>query len=346
MSWRDGRRSRRLLRWLGLYLPGGAIALFLGAWLGSMYGAQNFHEVVPDRVYRSRQPSAENIRHWHEVHHIRTVINLRGPQGRDISPWWGDEVDVCHELGIRLVQPHLKESRLPSRPDLLKLLDALTDESAYPVLIHCRAGADRTGLASAIALILHGGDLAQSVDQGLDWWYGHVPSFSGHDEMGDFFDLYQRYLDQRQIAHSRKEFLHWAREVYAPYGTRAELRLLEQPPRAIVGQPIPITVRATNLSDQAWNLPADGRDGLVLWAGVYTSLPGPWPQYTFPHRAGKVVQPGESVEFNIQLRGFPEPGRYRFKLDLHHPGRHDNFERYGVQPIETSIRILPSGGET
>jgi hypothetical protein len=43
------------------------------------------------------------------------------------------------------------------------------------VLIHCRSGADRAGLASALYCLAIAGQKPDNADQQLNVWYGHFP---------------------------------------------------------------------------------------------------------------------------------------------------------------------------
>ena len=45
-------------------------------------------------------------------------------------------------------------------PEIKQVFDVLADESAYPVLIHCTQGKDRTGITVLLALLLCGVDLS------------------------------------------------------------------------------------------------------------------------------------------------------------------------------------------
>jgi hypothetical protein len=56
-----------------------------------------------------------------------------------------------------------------------QLADALRD-APKPLLIHCRAGSDRTGLACALYVASHGGSYRDAQDQ-LSLFYGHFPYF-------------------------------------------------------------------------------------------------------------------------------------------------------------------------
>ncbi|MDB5312557.1 MAG: hypothetical protein JWO38_6759 [Gemmataceae bacterium] len=153
---------RSLVRWV---LAVAVLALVVGPPF-ALYRAQYAHakrlrEVTPGRFYRSGQMTAAGLRETIERHKIKTVINL---QHEDPDPvmresWFGKpqvaESVVCRELNVRymlltpdiLPKPNDLTKPPPSVADYLKALD---DETAYPILLHCKAGLHRTGRLTAI----------------------------------------------------------------------------------------------------------------------------------------------------------------------------------------------------
>ena len=107
----------------------------------------NLHIIEEGKVYRSSQPTAEGLRVAIEHLGIKTVLNLRGPNPG--KKWYDDEVRVCEELGVTLISHPMSAKRLPSGELLGDVLESL-ETAAYPLLLHCQAGADRTGAISAI----------------------------------------------------------------------------------------------------------------------------------------------------------------------------------------------------
>jgi len=114
-----------------------------------------------DKVYRSGCMTAEGFRQAIRKHGIRTVVNLMNEApdpdlaNSFLSPFKTKESEVCKELGVRfeyllvdLVHPSLQPEKRPATIDnFLKLMD---DPTAYPVLIHCKAGLHRTGCLLAL----------------------------------------------------------------------------------------------------------------------------------------------------------------------------------------------------
>ena len=107
----------------------------------------NLHEVAPG-VWRSNQPSPRRLRRFHEMG-IRGVINLRGAPR---SSYYLFEEEACRDLGLVLVNCPFSARRLPPAADLLRLLD-LFRTVPRPFVMHCKSGADRSGLAAALYLM-------------------------------------------------------------------------------------------------------------------------------------------------------------------------------------------------
>jgi hypothetical protein len=117
--------------------------------------------IVPGRVVRSGQMTADGFADAVARFHLRTIVNLQDdfPDPDIARCFFGGrtikESELCRRLGVRYVQlsPGLISRRHGpgERPAVIDEFLALMDqESTYPVLIHCKAGLHRTGLLSAI----------------------------------------------------------------------------------------------------------------------------------------------------------------------------------------------------
>ena len=104
----------------------------------------NNAKVAPG-VFRSNQPSPERIKIWSD-NGIKTIINLRGAsnQGSYLL-----ELKQCKHLGIKLIDHPLYATKLASKKELLDL-GKIFENVEYPILLHCKSGADRAGLASVM----------------------------------------------------------------------------------------------------------------------------------------------------------------------------------------------------
>jgi protein tyrosine/serine phosphatase len=135
----------------------------------------NFHEVDPGRLYRSGQLKVEELTRAHEHLGIKTIINLRGKS--EESAWYQGEAKFALDHGIKLIDIGMSAKRLPHRDDLIALLDAFKT-AERPILIHCLAGADRSGEASAIYMMEYMSRSKKEALKQLTPKYHHLPKFT------------------------------------------------------------------------------------------------------------------------------------------------------------------------
>lgn len=108
----------------------------------------NFHEIAPG-VYRSNQPSHARLEKMRDQG-IRTVLTLRGESP---AAHYLTEAASCRDLGLTLLGTPMQARGAASRQDLLNLID-IFKTIEKPFVMHCKSGADRAGLASAIWLMV------------------------------------------------------------------------------------------------------------------------------------------------------------------------------------------------
>jgi protein tyrosine phosphatase (PTP) superfamily phosphohydrolase (DUF442 family) len=107
----------------------------------------NQAEIAPG-VWRSNHPTKARLKRM-KARGLRTVISLRG--GADEAHNATERI-WCAELGLTLRSVGMSDKALPRRDTLLRLIETFR-EAETPLLVHCKAGADRAGLASAIYLL-------------------------------------------------------------------------------------------------------------------------------------------------------------------------------------------------
>ena len=107
----------------------------------------NFH-AVNTLIYRGGQPKPGGIKKLVELG-IKTVINLRDDDDRAQS-----EEQEVKEAGLVYYNRPLPRWDSPGEQQIQELLSLLT-AADKPVFVHCKRGADRTGVLIAIYRIEH-----------------------------------------------------------------------------------------------------------------------------------------------------------------------------------------------
>jgi len=156
-------------------------------------------------AWRSAQPLPYQIAQYRR-RGIRTVINLRGG-----GPQWTYhfEKQACERNGLKLVSIRLRSRAATSLSEIHALRDAF-QAAEHPILLHCKSGADRAGLAAVLYKhIIDGVPIAEAKKQ-LGLWYGHIRQ-ADTGVLDHVFDSY--------LAHNAKEpiaFVDWIEKHYDP----------------------------------------------------------------------------------------------------------------------------------
>lgn len=153
----------------------------------------NFDE-VGEGVYRSNNPDHKRFEALSAMG-IRTVVNLRGGSR---LPHYLLETDSCNALGLRLVSIKMSARAAPYRDVLLALLEAF-ETIERPFLIHCKSGADRTGLAAALFLMVQDEQPLSVARRQLSFRYLHIRR-TATGILDHFFDVYEARNAQDPIA--------------------------------------------------------------------------------------------------------------------------------------------------
>ncbi|MBX6376146.1 MAG: tyrosine-protein phosphatase [Acetobacteraceae bacterium] len=189
------------------------------AWLNSLFVDhallripwRNWGVVEHGRLYRSNHPLPWQLRQAVRRFGLRTVINLRGERancGSDRLGRW-----EAAALGLTHVDAPFESRGAPHRDRILRLAE-IYRTMEEPALIHCKSGADRTGLAAGIWLLLQGRPVEEAMAQ-LSLRFGHVRQ-SKTGVLDLFFERYAAFLRER----GPKPFLDWLREDYDEEGLR------------------------------------------------------------------------------------------------------------------------------
>lgn len=299
--------TRNLLA-VGLVGLGGLGVFALGR---SRFG-DNFGIVVPGRVYRSGQLSPEELEERIRRHGVKSIVNLRGE--KENREWYRRELEVAERHRVELRSIDLVPERLPSRPAVVALIDHL-EGLPPPILIHCSAGADRTGFASVVARMALGGASFEEARSELSLWHGHVP-FGPASEIGRIFDRYEAHRRYSLAGSGWASFERWARELYVPYGYKASIDAAGLPAEAAPRERMDVRLRVVNESPEEWVFTSDERRGIKL--GVKLLPPGStsWLDYDRHGHMERTIPPGETLELDVAIWAPATPGEYQLKLDM------------------------------
>ena len=107
-------------------------------------------QIVNDNVLRGGQPSDEGISRLAQ-RGVKTVIDLRLASEHSIP----NEKQLVESNGMHFVSVPMKGMAAPTDEQLFSVLRILNDSKQWPVFVHCRRGADRTGTILACYRISH-----------------------------------------------------------------------------------------------------------------------------------------------------------------------------------------------
>ena len=162
----------------------------------------NFAEVAPG-VYRSNHPSHKRFTAYAKMG-IKSILNLRGANN---EPPFKFEEESCSKLGLALISVRFSARQAPRRDSLLELIAAF-QTIEKPFLIHCKSGADRTGLAGVLYLMIHEGESVEKAMRQLSFRYLHIRRTST-GILDHFFDVYAARNAQSPIG-----IVDWIRDEY------------------------------------------------------------------------------------------------------------------------------------
>ncbi|NNE57125.1 MAG: protein tyrosine phosphatase [Hellea sp.] len=170
---------------------------------------RNKHE-IGGGMFRENQPNPSRISRWAEEG-IKTVINLRGESEKG---FYRLEREACDANGLALwnFRMHSRDTHTVTK---IKAARSLFEMIEYPAVMHCKSGADRTGIMGVLFKHFKMGEpIEKAIDQ-LSFRYMHVKH--GKTGMLDFFfEEYLSYSAKQPI-----EFIKWVETVYDPADVKA-----------------------------------------------------------------------------------------------------------------------------
>jgi protein tyrosine phosphatase (PTP) superfamily phosphohydrolase (DUF442 family) len=192
-------------RWVFLLL--GLAALGTGL---TRHLQNNFCPVLPGQVYRSGQLGRADLERRIAQHHLRAVINLRGANPDE--DWYQEETAAAADRGAHHYDLPI-DSQFPPAAEVRAMVRTF-DSCERPFLLHCKSGIDRSGLASAVCVLLEkDGTLARAraeLGRGLLGFF----SRAFYKRQCEFLGAYEAWLARQGYAHSDGRFRQWALDVY------------------------------------------------------------------------------------------------------------------------------------
>ena len=162
----------------------------------------NFYK-VSDGVYRANQPSPSHLKSYKKLG-IRSVLSLRGRAKQSYDLF---EDHYCKLLGLNLVYEPISSSSAPKPERLVNIINVMRD-IPKPFVVHCKSGADRAGLVSALYLIAEEKRSVEEAKKHLSFKYLHL-DFTKTGILDYFFNVFSERLKFGNI-----DFLEWIKSEY------------------------------------------------------------------------------------------------------------------------------------
>jgi protein tyrosine/serine phosphatase len=141
-----------------------------GAYAVYLVAGHNLHIVAPGQVYRSSRMNPDTLARTIQAHQIKSVLSLIGPSLV--------ESNAVRQSGAMYYNVSISDRHAVTDQRLEEIVTILRT-APKPLLIHCKAGADRTGLAASLYHYAIEGQPAAQADDSLTLLYGHLPPWLG-----------------------------------------------------------------------------------------------------------------------------------------------------------------------
>jgi len=163
---------------------------------------RNFHQVAPG-VYRSNHPDRRQLAKMKAMG-IDTVVNLRGA---GTGATYLVEKEDCAALGLTMHDCRMVARSATPKEDILKLIDTMR-RVEKPFVMHCKSGADRSGFAAAIYLMLFEGEPVAKARRMMGARYLHF-KWTSTGILDHILEAYEARQQQGEIG-----FEDWVRTEY------------------------------------------------------------------------------------------------------------------------------------
>ena len=164
----------------------------------------NFHK-IDDNVYRSNMPTPQRIKNYSNIG-IKTIVNLRGVRK---DGGWLLENEACEKYNIKLIDFRARSRAAPEK-EMIFSADKLFQSIEYPVLVHCKSGADRAGIMCALYQLTYGKKLPSIAKLQLSWKFLHI-KWAKTGVLGSFIEEFEKEHKKNNI-----KFIDWVKKKYDP----------------------------------------------------------------------------------------------------------------------------------
>lgn len=182
------------------------------AWLYAVFVEHNFTNVIrynfhqiSDEAYRSSQPTMMQLERDVKKYGIKTIINLKG--ANENSAYYAFEVEKCRELGIKLVDVTIYSRGIPEAYRIRQAKE-IFESIEYPMWMHCKAGADRTGIYATLFQYFHLNFPIEKTNQLKLWPFGHIK----HSNAGKIDFYFEKFLEYKK-QYPNIDLLYWAENI-------------------------------------------------------------------------------------------------------------------------------------
>ena len=167
---------------------------------------RNFY-ALSNKAYRSNHPSGPFIKKLQNKYGVKTIISMRKA---DSSASYLLEKEACDQYGVTLINHRMSSRKLPKKERIIQA-QTLFNEVEYPILIHCKSGADRAGLMSVLYKHFVENEPMEIAVKQLSMKYGHF-RWADTGRLDFFFDSFFKY----QQSHPEVTFIDWVKNIYDP----------------------------------------------------------------------------------------------------------------------------------
>ena len=190
---------RPKILWRSLAVIVGLLALSTASYFVYMDEQGNFHAVTEGQVYRSGQLDEDTLTHYIQKCGIKSILNLRGKNPD--HGWYQVETRVAREMGVVHYDYAISAIHPLPNEKIGEILNILL-AAPKPVLLHCKGGADRSGLISAVWQYAVEGKSAEEAADQLSARFGHVPFLEPDTRAMD--DTFWRFVEEYQPPSERR----------------------------------------------------------------------------------------------------------------------------------------------